>query len=238
MFFRTKKSGPRTYLQIVENHWRDGRPQQTVIATVGRLDELQGNGQVDALLTSGARFAQKLLILAEHKQGKLPVLRSRRWGAPLVFEKLWHEIGGPAVIREVLRGRHFEFAVERAVFMTVLHRLLAPGSDRAAERWKENYVLEGVDKLELHHLYRAMGFRFDPSGARRWCCEYAVAWVVSLFFWGQAILATSSYPTRGEQVEQFGPALRCVFSLRPGGSRVRPTASRVKPRLRCTRLVL
>ena len=158
MFFRTKKSGPRTYLQIVENHWRDGRPQQTVIATVGRLDELQANAQVDALLTSGARFAQKLLILSEHKQGKLPVLRTRRWGGPLVFEKLWDEIGGPAVIREVLRGRHFEFAVERAVFLTVLHRLLAPGSDRAAERWKENYVLKGVDKLDLHHLYRAMGW--------------------------------------------------------------------------------
>src|SRR5262249_59201189 len=82
MFFRTKKSGPRTYLQIVENHWRDGRPQQTVIGTVGRLDELQANGQVDALLTSGARFAHKLLILSEHKQGKLPVLHTRRWGAP------------------------------------------------------------------------------------------------------------------------------------------------------------
>src|SRR6516162_4812734 len=136
MFFRTKKSGPRTYLQIVENHWRDGRPQQTVIATVGRLDELQANAQVDALLTSGARFAHKLLILSEHKQAKLPVLCTRRWGAPLVFEKLWQEIGGPAVIRETLRGRHFEFAVERAVFLTVLYRLLAPGSDRAAERWK------------------------------------------------------------------------------------------------------
>jgi transposase len=158
MFFRTKKSGPRTYLQIVENHWRDGRPQQSVIGTVGRLDELQDNGQVDALLTSGARFAQKLLILSEHKQGKLPVLRTRHWGAPLVFEKLWDEMGGPAVIREVLRGRRFEFAVGRAVFLTVLHRLLAPGSDRAAERWKENYVLAGVDKLELHHLYRAMGW--------------------------------------------------------------------------------
>src|SRR5919201_6341608 len=81
MFFRTKKSGPRSDLQLVENHWRDGRPQQTVLATLGRLDQLQANGQVDALLTSGARFAQKLLILSEHQQHKLPVIRSRRWGA-------------------------------------------------------------------------------------------------------------------------------------------------------------
>ena len=58
MYFRTKKSGPRSYLQIVESHWRDGRPRQTVLVTLGRLEELQGGGQVDALLTSGSRFAE------------------------------------------------------------------------------------------------------------------------------------------------------------------------------------
>jgi len=158
MFFRTKKSGPRSYLQIVENHWRDGRSRQTVLATLGRLDELDTNAQVDGLLTSGARFAHKLLILSEHQQQHLPVIRTRHWGAPLVFEKLWQETGCQAVLHAVLRGRRFEFAVERAVFLTVLHRLLAPGSDRAAERWKGDYVLAGVDQLELHHLYRAMGW--------------------------------------------------------------------------------
>jgi Transposase DDE domain len=173
MFFRRKQSGPRTYLQIVENHWRDGRPQQTVLATVGRLDQLQANGQVDALLTSGARFAQKLLILSEHRQGKLPVIRTRRWGAPLVFEKLWQQTGCQAVIREVLRGRYFAFSVERAVFLTVLHRLVAPGSDRAAERWKEDYVLQGVDQLELHHLYRTMGWlgRQLPDDQQQGCTK-------------------------------------------------------------------
>ncbi len=158
MFFRTKKSGPRTYLQIVENHWREGRPQQTVLATLGRLDLLQANGQVDALLTSGARFAQKLLILSEHQKQNVPVIRTRHWGAPLVFEKLWRETGCDAILRDLLRDRRFEFPVDRAVFLTVLHRLLAPGSDRAAERWKRDYVLDGVDELELHHLYRAMGW--------------------------------------------------------------------------------
>src|SRR5271167_4362166 len=158
MFFRTKKSGPRTYLQIVENHWRDGRPHQTVLATLGRLDQLQANGQIDGLLVSGARFAEKILVLTEHRQDHLPVIRTRRWGAPLVFEKLWQETGCRAAIAETLRGRRFEFPVERAVFMTVLHRLLAPGSDRAAERWKADYVLDGVADLELQHLYRAMGW--------------------------------------------------------------------------------
>ena len=35
MFFRTKTSGTRSYLQIVENRWEDGRPRQRVIATWG-----------------------------------------------------------------------------------------------------------------------------------------------------------------------------------------------------------
>lgn len=158
MFFRTKKSGPRTYLQVVENHWRDGRPQQTVLATLGRLDELQADGQVDRLLASGARFAQKVLILSEFQKNHLPVIRTRHWGAPLVFEKLWRATGCHAVLTELLRERRFEFAVERAVFLTVLHRLLAPGSDRACAKWKQDYVLEGIDRLELHHLYRAMAW--------------------------------------------------------------------------------
>ena len=51
-----------------------------------------------------------------------------------------------------------EFSVERAVFLTVLHRLFAPGSDRAAEKWKDDYTIPGVAGLGLHHLYRAMAW--------------------------------------------------------------------------------
>jgi transposase len=162
MFFRTKKSGPRSYLQVVENHWRDGRPQQSVLVTLGRLEQLQEQGQIDALLASGSRFAEKLLILSEHQKQRLPIIHSRHWGAVLIFEKLWQETGCQSVLQDLLRGRRFEFPVERAVFLTVLHRLLAPGSDRQAERWKDDYVLDGVKDLELQHLYRTMGWLGEP----------------------------------------------------------------------------
>jgi len=158
MFFRTKKSGPRTYLQLVENHWRDGRPHQTVLATLGRLDQLQERGAVDGLLSSGARFAQKLLVLAAHQRGELLAVRTLRVGAVLVFERLWQEAGCAAVLQQLLAQRRFEFAVERAVFLTVLHRLLQPGSDRAADKWKTDYQIEGCEALHLHHLYRAMAW--------------------------------------------------------------------------------
>ena len=158
MFFRTKKSGPRTYLQLVENHWRDGRPQQTVLATLGRLDELHERGAVDSLLRSGARFAEKLLVLRAHERGALPAVRTLHLGAVLIFERLWKETGCAAVLAQLLAERRFEFPVERAVFLTVLHRLLAPGSDRAAHKWKHDYLLDGAAELDLHHLYRAMAW--------------------------------------------------------------------------------
>ena len=72
MFFRTKTSGTRSYLQIVENRWEDGRPKQRVIATLGRLDQLQQTGQLDALLVSGARLAQSVLLLSAHAKGNSP----------------------------------------------------------------------------------------------------------------------------------------------------------------------
>lgn len=158
MFFRVKPSGPRRYLQLVENFWDDGRTKQRVLCTLGRLDQLQQAGQLDALLVSGARFAQQALLLTAHQNGQAPVVTTRRIGPPLIFERLWQQTGCRAVLGELLAERRFEFPVERAVFLTVLHRLCAAGSDRAADRWKRDYALDGAEELHLHHLYRAMAW--------------------------------------------------------------------------------
>jgi transposase len=158
MFFRTKTSGSRSYLQIVENHWENGRTRQRVIATLGRLDQLQQTGQLDALLVSGARLAQSILLLSAHAQGQLPTITTRRIGPALIFERLWQQTGCQRVIEQLLDGRRFECDVERAIFLTVLHRLFDPGSDRAADKWRTDYQIEGCDSLQLHHLYRAMAW--------------------------------------------------------------------------------
>ena len=169
MFFRTKTSGSRSYLQIVENRWEDGRPRQRVIATLGRLDQLQQSGQLDALLVSGARLAQSVLLLSAHAKGQLPTITTRRIGPALIFERLWRETGCRRAIEGLLDGRRFEFDVERAVFLTVLHRLFAPGSDRAADKWKADYQIDGCEPLQLHHLYRAMAWLGEelPHGQQK-----------------------------------------------------------------------
>src|SRR6202043_2751502 len=59
---------------------------------------------------------------------------------------------------ELVGKRKHGFALERAVFLTVLHRLFVSGSDRAADRWREDYAIAGVEGLDLHHIYRAMAW--------------------------------------------------------------------------------
>ena len=52
----------------------------------------------------------------------------------------------------LLKGRRYGFDLERALYLTVLHRLFAHSSDRAAERWRESYLIPGTETLELHQL--------------------------------------------------------------------------------------
>src|SRR5450759_2321432 len=115
MFFRTKTSGPRSYLQIVENRWEDGRPRQRVIATLGRLDQLQQSGQLDGLLVSGARLSRNVLLLAAHAKGQLSSITTQHVGPVLVFERLLPEAACQRVLRHLQEGRRFAFDVERAV---------------------------------------------------------------------------------------------------------------------------
>jgi hypothetical protein len=156
MYFRKKTSGGRVYLQIAESRRVGGRVQQRVIATLGRLDELEASGQMARLLRSGARFAAHAMVLTAARDD--PTAAVRRLGPALVFERLWAETGCRAVIEEVARQRKHDFALERAIFLTVLHRLMGGGSDLAAVRWREDYWIAGVEALELHHLYRTMAW--------------------------------------------------------------------------------
>ena len=158
MYFRRKTSAGRAYLQIVESR-RDGdQVRQQVIATLGRYEELQASGQLQRLLQSGARFVAKAMVLAAAEANAATKIATRRVGPALVFERLWEETGCRTVIAELAgKGKH-GFALERAVLLTVLHRIFMSGSDRAADRWRDDYAIADVDGLELHHLYRAMAW--------------------------------------------------------------------------------
>lgn len=153
MFFRVKPSGTYRYLQLVENHREGRRTVQRVLLTLGRLDQLTAAGSTDALLRSLARFGQGVRLM---QAGDLERGPSQQLGPDLVFGRLWQTVGVQRALNDLLQGRSFEFPVEKAIYLTVLHRLFMSGSDRAAERWRLDVVIPGTEGLELHHLYRAM----------------------------------------------------------------------------------
>ena len=167
MYFRRKQSQGRIYLQIVESHRTGDQVRQRVIATLGRLDELEASGQLDRLLRSGARFVQQAMVLDAARAGDTPAVAVRRIGPALLFERLWQETGCQDVIASLARGRGHRFALERAVFLTVLHRLMRGGSDMGADRWREDYRITGTDDLDLHHLYRAMAWLGEELPAKQ-----------------------------------------------------------------------
>jgi hypothetical protein len=105
---------------------------------------------------------------------RLEAVTIQRIGPDLVFGRLWKECGIQEVIQSLLQARRYDFDVERAIYLTVLHRLFASGSDRAAERWRENYLIPGTEALDLHHLYRAMALlngKLNATEADFWQIE-------------------------------------------------------------------
>jgi hypothetical protein len=162
VFARIKKSGRYQYVQVVHNARIQSRVRQRVIATLGRLDVLQETGQLDGLLESLARLSDHAAVLNALKNSQITPSRTVHLGPPLVFEKLWKQLGMPDILRRLLEGRRFEFPLERVVFITVLHRLFVSGSDRAAERWYRKYAFGELGKLELQHFYRTMGWLGEP----------------------------------------------------------------------------
>jgi len=156
MFARVKKSGKYQYLQIVENRREKGKTKQRVLVTLGRMDRLNASGGVDQIIRSLSRYSDQVLMILS-KKGEVTA-DSRKIGPALIFDRLWHELSIDKVIKQLLHHRKFKFDVERAIFLTVLHRLFVSGSDRACDKWHRDYVINGVETLSLHHFYRAMAF--------------------------------------------------------------------------------
>ena len=158
MFVREKTVNGCTYLYLVESVREGARTRQRLIKNLGRKEAVLASGELDRLAASVARLAERALVLSAIEKGETAGLNCRRIGPPLLFGRLWQETGIAAVLDELLANRGFEFPVERAVFTATLHRLMVSGSDRACERWMQDYALPGSEALALHHFYRAMAW--------------------------------------------------------------------------------
>src|SRR6202011_3743022 len=111
---------------------------------------------------SVVRLAQRSMVLSLVEGEAPPNARCQRIGPALLFERLWHEVGCRAVLAELAAGRQFEVAAERAVFLTVLHRLFVSDADRVEEKCRAAYLTEGIEPLQRLLLYRALTCPGEP----------------------------------------------------------------------------
>jgi hypothetical protein len=158
MFIRVKKIGPYEYLYLVENAREGGRHVQRVVKALGRRDAVENSDLLDGLIASAARHSGRSIVLSSFYRGELPELRRVSIGADLIFGRLWQETGCRDVLRSLLAERHFGFDVERAIYLTVLHRLMISGSDRHASDWHQRLRIPGAEALTLEHAYKAMAW--------------------------------------------------------------------------------
>jgi len=156
MFIRIKTTGKNQYLQIVQNYREGSKVKQQTLGTLGRVDQIAGTSHIDSLISKLGRYSKEVLMVITG-QSHIQAL-AYSIGPSLIFGRLWKELGFPTIIQKLLETRKFSFDIERAIFLTVLHRLFISGSDRQCERWKATQHVEGTDTLSLHHLYRAMRF--------------------------------------------------------------------------------
>ena len=194
MFVRLKRVRSYRYLQLVESIRADDKPRQRVLATLGRVEQLQAEGSIDALVRSLSKFSANALALIAGESN--PDTHALTIGPVLIFQRLWQRLKLDQILKELLRERHFGFDVERAIFLSVLHRICCGGSDRHSHQWKEDYEIAGVSQLILHHSYRAMAW-LGQAEPRKDQAEAEAAAPPAQVEGKQASAVVAVKPTRG-----------------------------------------
>ena len=125
-------------------------------ATRPRAFDETGPTSVGALAAHvDALRRQKAIVLDALDRGKAIAISSQRISPQLAFEREWEETDS-GKRSSSWRARKRDFSSERAAFQTMLHRLFPGGSDRAADRWRQDYRIASVEDRELDQVNRAM----------------------------------------------------------------------------------
>ncbi len=103
MFVRTKKRDDKTYLMIVENKRDGARTVQTVLHSLGRLDQLLENGGLLGVFSKDdlASPEQVRLVLVDHNELAQAVIGADEAEILEVLDH--HRVGGGLISREPIR---------------------------------------------------------------------------------------------------------------------------------------
>lgn len=147
------------YFQLADNVWDSdkGCAVAKVVYNFGRADLLDGD-KLRRLAKSIMRvFPGEELIAAEEG---VKVHRAWPFGVVHVVQSIWRELGIDRLLADLMRKHRTKQPFERALCAMVTNRAQRPYSKLyTREQWlTEDVFFPGAERLELHHLYRAMDF--------------------------------------------------------------------------------
>lgn len=156
---RKKNGVTYCYAQLVESYRRaDGKPRQRVIASLGKLSELEVENFKVAL--QAAKDGESVLRLVESNDR--PVVRKNLEYLPIaVILEMSRRTGLRDLLAKLLNGSKTSVAVSAMVEALIAHRMVAPGSKLAAVRWFERTALPQllgvkVEALNNSRIHRAL----------------------------------------------------------------------------------
>ena len=206
MFVKLTRSGPRTYVQLVES-FRDeaGKPRQRTLATLGRLD--QTDGQVDALIDA-------LLRAKGRHPGKCSTPQIRfesalALGDVWVLDELWRELGFDR-LAEVFHKARFTTDVEQALRVMVFNRLCDPDSKLGVLRWLQTVRIPSMRAPALAHqqLLRSMDALIAHQAEVDRCVASLLRPLIdeelSVIFYDLTTIGTEGLSEQSGDLRQFG----------------------------------
>ncbi len=214
MFIKLTRSGARTYAQLVES-FRDehGKPRQRTVATLGRVDE--HDGQVDALLNGLLRAKGRPAASGENPQVRFESALSL--GDVWALDALWHELGFDG-LAAVFRRARFTTAVEQAIRVMVFNRLCDPESKLGVLRWLQTVSMPSidVDKLSHQHLLRSMDALMDHQQAVDDCVAQLLRPLIdedlSVVFYDLTTIRAEGLSQQDGDVRHFGMSKEGVIA--------------------------
>jgi len=145
------------YLQIAENEWDPDkkRSETHILLNIGRADA-ENEERLRNLAHSILRKCD------DDYAGAKDVTTVNNWvyGDLYALECLWERLDLREELRYLLKKKEYEAPYERALFIMVANRCIAPYSKLYCyEQWmKEDIYFPESKDIELQHFYRAMDF--------------------------------------------------------------------------------
>lgn len=154
MHIRVTSSGGRSYVQLAESYRNeDGKPRSRVVATLGRLDQL--DSKLDSVIKGLLKVTGRGQSIQQAPE--LEFESARSFGDLWALTAIWEQLGLDQLRKVFGKGRH-GFDVEAVIRVMVFNRLCDPESKLGILRWLKGVAFPGIDVSEIghQHLLRAM----------------------------------------------------------------------------------